>query len=163
MSIRVDLQRGDAVDRLRASGGFVYRPDAFATRFEETADGVRVWTRNAANAVDEVRGDRLFVAAGVLPERAPRSSIRSTSRIARSRCATAATSSCRCCNAGPADPDPATEPRHTLAQVFVEIVDPRVSAHTIHVQMYTYHDGFASTCASASADSRRHSIPSLED
>jgi len=42
-----------------------------------------------------------------------------------------------------ANPDPATEPRHTLAQLFVEIVDPRVSARTVHVQIYTYHDGFA--------------------
>jgi len=99
-------------------------------------------TYDAANAVDEVRGDRLFVAAGVLPsallvlDSLDRPDRPLTLRDSRhfflpmlQRWA--------------ADPDPATEPRHTLAQVFVEIVDPRVSAHTIHVQMYTYHDGFA--------------------
>jgi choline dehydrogenase-like flavoprotein len=43
----------------------------------------------------------------------------------------------------PADPDPSTEPRHTLAQLFIEIVQPEVSAHTVHVQIYTHNDGFA--------------------
>ena len=58
---------GDAVDRLGASPGFTYRPNACATRFQETADGVRLWIRDAAGELTELSGDRLFVAAGVLP------------------------------------------------------------------------------------------------
>lgn len=32
------------------------------------------------------------------------------------------------------------EPLHTLAQLFLEIVDPEVSPHTVHMQLYTYND-----------------------
>jgi choline dehydrogenase-like flavoprotein len=37
-------------------------------------------------------------------------------------------------------PKAAREPLHTLAQVFVEIMDPRVSRSTVHLQVYTYND-----------------------
>ena len=133
---------GDVVDRLRLSGGFTYVPDAYAIRFEENAIGVRLWTRSAAGEVTERSGDRLFVAAGVLPTAllvldsldrpdhplplrdSPQFFLPMLHRWA-------------------ADPDPSTEARHTLAQLFVEIVDPKVSAHTVHVQLYTHNDAYA--------------------
>ncbi len=34
----------------------------------------------------------------------------------------------------------ATEPLHTLSQLFLEILDPAVSANTVHLQLYTYND-----------------------
>jgi choline dehydrogenase-like flavoprotein len=36
--------------------------------------------------------------------------------------------------------DVAGEQLHTMAQVFIEILDPEVSPHTVHLQVYTYND-----------------------
>ncbi|MGB8356666.1 MAG: hypothetical protein WCD79_22400 [Chthoniobacteraceae bacterium] len=32
------------------------------------------------------------------------------------------------------------EPLHTLSQLFIEIFDPKVSPHTVHLQVYSYND-----------------------
>ncbi len=32
------------------------------------------------------------------------------------------------------------EPLHTLSQIFLEILDPKVSPHTVHLQLYSYSD-----------------------
>jgi choline dehydrogenase-like flavoprotein len=134
---------GDVVDRLRASPRFVYRAGRFATRFEEGADSVRLWTRSADGTVDELRGERLFVAAGVLP-----TALLVLDSLAREGRALTLRDSRHffvpMLQRWRADPDPATEPRHTLAQVFVEIADPRLTPNTVHVQIYTHNDGFAS-------------------
>ncbi len=42
-------------------------------------------------------------------------------------------------------PAVAQEPLHTLAQLFVEIVDEAVSANTVHLQLYTYNDLYDAT------------------
>ena len=39
--------------------------------------------------------------------------------------------------------DPAAEPRHSLVQLFWELMDPEVDPHLVHAQLYTYHDEFA--------------------
>jgi len=133
---------GDTVERLRASPGFTYRPNALAMRFEETADGVRLWTRDAAGELTELSADRLFVAAGVLP-----TALLVLDSLDQPDQTLALRDSRHfilpMLQRWSADPDPATEPRHTLAQLFVEIVDPRVAANTVHVQIYTHNDGFA--------------------
>ncbi len=139
---RLIFNASDVVDRLRAAPGFTYRPDACAIRFEETGDGVQLWTRAADGTVSTLRCDRLFVAAGVLPTALlvldsldePNYPL----RLKDSRHFFVPM-----LHRWAADPDPATEPRHTLAQLFVEIVDPRVCENTVHVQLYTHNDGFA--------------------
>ncbi|MDQ2963572.1 MAG: GMC oxidoreductase [Pseudomonadota bacterium] len=132
----------DVVDRLCASGGLTYRPDSYAIRFEENTDGVRLWTRNAKGEVTELRCDRLFAATGVLP-----TALLVLDSLDRPDCAITVKDSLHfflpMLHRWAADPDPATEPRHTLAQLFLELVDPRVSPHTVHVQVYTHNDGFA--------------------
>ena len=37
-------------------------------------------------------------------------------------------------------PGVSTEALHTLAQLFFEILDPAISPHTVHLQLYTYND-----------------------
>jgi hypothetical protein len=37
-------------------------------------------------------------------------------------------------------PDVEREARHTLAQVFLEVMDPRISPRTIHLQIYTFNE-----------------------
>lgn len=36
-----------------------------------------------------------------------------------------------------------TERLHTLSQLFIEVLDPRVSRHGVHLQLYTYNDFYA--------------------
>jgi len=132
----------DVVDRLGAADGFVYRPDSYAVRFSEGAGGVSVWTRGADGRVTEIKGERLFVAAGVLP-----TALLVLRSLERSDRAVSLLDSQHfllpMLHTWPANPDPSTEPRHTLAQLFIEIVEPDVSPHTVHVQIYTHNDGFA--------------------
>ena len=33
-----------------------------------------------------------------------------------------------------------TEPLYTLSQVFIELCNPRISRHTVHLQLYTYSE-----------------------
>jgi hypothetical protein len=139
---RLIFNAGDVVDRLRAGPGFAYRPDACAIRFEETDDGVQLWTRAADGTVSTLRCDRLFVAAGVLPTALlVLDSLDEPNYPLRLR--DSRHFFVPMLHRWSADPDPATEPRHTLAQLFVEIVDPRVCENTVHVQLYTHNDGFA--------------------
>ena len=43
----------------------------------------------------------------------------------------------------------AREPTHTLAQAFLELLDPRVSPYTVHLQVYTYNDLFRAALRNA--------------
>lgn len=36
--------------------------------------------------------------------------------------------------------DVTREPLHTLSQIFIEILDPEISSHTVHLQVYSYSD-----------------------
>ena len=133
---------GRVVDSLRAQPGFTYRPGAYAFRFEEDPSGVRLWTRGTGGEVTELRCDRLFVAAGVLP-----TALLVLDSLDRPDCTIPLRDSRHfflpLLHRWPANPDPSTEPRHTLAQIFLEIVDPRVCGRTVHVQLYTHNDTFA--------------------
>ena len=33
-----------------------------------------------------------------------------------------------------------TEPLYTLSQLFIELCNPQISRHTVHLQLYTYSD-----------------------
>jgi choline dehydrogenase-like flavoprotein len=139
---RLIFSAADVVDRLCASGRLRYRPDSYATRFAEDAGGVRLWVRNGAGELTELNAERLFVAAGVLPTAllVLRSLDKPDSTVPL---LDSQQFFLPLLHTWPADPDPSTEPRHTLAQLFIEIVQPEVSPHTVHVQVYTHNDGFA--------------------
>ena len=130
------------VDRLVAAGGLDYHPDAYALRFDEDATGVTVRVRSRDGATREHRGDRLFVAAGVLP---------STLLVLDSLDLAAQPVVIRdsahfflpMLHGWRSAVDPASAPRHTLAQLFVEIVDRAIAPTTVHAQIYTHNDLFA--------------------
>jgi choline dehydrogenase-like flavoprotein len=42
-----------------------------------------------------------------------------------------------------ASPNVQKEQLHTLCQAFIEILDPKVSSHTVHLQIYSYNDHLA--------------------
>ena len=131
------------IENLAESGKIDYRRGQYVIRFEETASGVRVWSRELPNRnMIEHTCERVFIAAGVL----------STAKIVLNSLG----------KEGDAilmkdsqhfflpmlqslwpQVDPATEPRHVLTQIFVEILDPSVSENTVHFQLYTHNDFYA--------------------
>lgn len=124
------------VDRMATAGGLTYRGGVVASGFAETADGVTVHA-----GTERFEGERLFIASGVLPT----TLLALSSLGLGNREVTIRDSQhfylpmLHGWSAG----DPATEPRHTLAQLFWEIDDPAVDAHLVHAQLYTYNDTYA--------------------
>lgn len=141
---------GSVLSRLREHERFTYRGGLHVTRFEEVGDSVRVFARSFDGGDGGVlgesvtlSGDRLFIGAGVLP----------TAQLVLG-------SLDRYDTAIPLKdsqhfylpmvqrwrprPDPAREALHTLTQVFVELIDPEIAAHTVHVQLYSHNDFYAS-------------------
>ncbi len=124
------------VDRMIAAGGLTYRSGVVARGFAETGDGVTVHAGS-----ERFEGERLFIACGVLPT----ALLALSSLGLGNREVTILDSQhfylpmLHGWSAG----DPATEPRHTLAQLFWEIDDPAVEAHLVHAQLYTYNDTYA--------------------
>jgi choline dehydrogenase-like flavoprotein len=132
-----------AIERLSRTGDIDYRRGQYVLRFEEHESGVRVWSRDLSSGTHtEHAGERVFIAAGVL----------STAKIVLNSLG----------KIGDAilmsdsqhfflptlqswwpRPNPAKEARHTLAQLFVEILDPAVSEHAVHFQLYTHNDSYA--------------------
>ncbi len=127
---------GDAVEKMAAAGTLRYQGGVIVQGFAEHGGGVTL-----ATSTGTFEAERLFIAAGVLP----------TTRLVLSalglvghevviqdsqhfylpmlhRWST---------------PDPAQEPRHTLAQAFWAIDAPEVERHVVHAQLYTYNDTYA--------------------
>jgi choline dehydrogenase-like flavoprotein len=136
------FRAADVVDRLVATGSVSYRPGTTALRFAADDTGVTVRVRSRDGAIGEIRGDRLFVAAGVLPTTLL--VLDSLDRVAEPvAIRDSAHFFLPLLHGWSTGVDPSTEPRHTLAQLFVEIVDPAIAATTVHTQVYTHNDLFA--------------------
>ena len=129
------------LDALLADSRFTYRPGVVVERVSEGDAGAEVAVRGLdGDALESVHADGVFVACGVF----------STARIvlaslgAQGKTVRAA-DNCyfllpllRYRNQKTA----AREPLHTLAQVFVEVLDPAVGPHVSHLQIYTYNELF---------------------
>ena len=133
---RLIFSADQALDALVATSGLEYRPGVLALRFEEDATGVTIHSSQGV-----IRGDRLFVGAGVLPT----ALITARSLGLTGQWLTIKDSAhfflpmLHGWSAG----DPVAEPRHSLVQLFWELLDPGVDPHLIHTQLYTYNDSFA--------------------
>ena len=122
---------------------FSYRPGHYVTRFEETSGQVRVFARNVnGDGEVEFTCDRLFVAGGVLPT--ARLVLNSIKRFDEPVLLKDSQHFyLPLLQSWWPRPDPADEAAHTLTQLFIEILDPSVDSHTVHVQLYTYNDLYA--------------------
>jgi len=131
------------VARLEREGGLTYLPSRHVTRFHEETEGVRLWSRDlASGATVEDTADRVFIAAGVLPS--ARLVLESLDRFDQP--VTLRDSQqffLPMLHRWWPRPDPVTEPRYALAQLFLEILDPAVAESTVHLQLYTYNDDYA--------------------
>lgn len=120
---------------------FTYRPGLVVERLEERGGGVLVsGTSVPSGEAVHLRGDKAFVGAGVLGS----ARLLLTSLDAYEQPVTMRDS---CYYLLPlvryeSAPGASTEARHTLAQAFIEVIDPTVSPYTVHLQIYTYNELF---------------------
>lgn len=115
-----------------------YRPGLAARRFVEKGGQVFVECEDATGGRTDLCFERLFVACGVLPTAAlvleslekfdttvmARDSQYFLVPLLRAH--------------GPRGME--TERLHTLSQIFLELIDPKVCNRTVHLQTYTYND-----------------------
>ena len=119
---------------------FHYRPGTTVRTVEENATGVAIQGIEAQGGEIRMQGDRVFVGAGVLGTAAVllRSlgwydsavKLRDSQYFLLPLLRVKGTS------------DVATERLHTLAQLFIEVLDRGISPYTIHLQTYTYNELF---------------------
>lgn len=127
------------LEQLRASPDFRYIPGVVLERVEERDSTVRLHTRRLEDGTRAaVTGERVYLACGPV----------STTRLLMASMELYDTPVTLQDSQYFLFPllrfkgvrDVRTEPLHTLAQAFVEILDPAVSPHTVHLQVYTYSD-----------------------
>jgi choline dehydrogenase-like flavoprotein len=124
------------LDRLRAAG-LTYESGLVAKRLTEGSDTVEVQTIRPDRSARVLQGRRVFVAAGVLntTEIMLRSmgwrdrpvSIKDSQYLLLPILQWRGVDAVR------------REPLHTMAQAFIELNDPEVSANTVHMQAYGYN------------------------
>jgi choline dehydrogenase-like flavoprotein len=131
---RTDLE----VARMTTDPRFDYRPGQVVERIEEVADHVTLQVCSTGGAPDTVRFERAFVATGVLSStRLGLMALGAYDQdvdLQDSQYFTAPLLRL------PPAPVSTTTSGVTLAQAFLEIDSPEVSANTVHVQIYGYSD-----------------------
>ena len=126
------------VQALAADGRLEYRPGTLVRRVSETGGEVRVTVEEAGGGGERVlSAERVFLAGGSLPTtrllmesagmRGQEVFLRDSQYFLLPLLGWAGV------------PEATVEQTHTLAQVFLEILDPAVSAHTVHLQVYGYN------------------------
>jgi choline dehydrogenase-like flavoprotein len=127
------------VDALRQNPNFTYYQGAVVDRVVEQAPGITLLARDVRTGEPlRFEGSRVFLACGVLPT----TKILLDSLDAYEQPVTLQDS---CYFLLPllqygATRDAAQERLHTLAQCFLEILDPEVCDQTVHLQVYTYNE-----------------------
>jgi choline dehydrogenase-like flavoprotein len=141
------------LERLRGNGAFTYRPGVVVEQLEDVSSQVEVRGRNLDGTGSfRMRADRVFVACGVL----------STARIMLASLDAYEQpihALDNCYFLLPlvryrGVPEAIRERLHTLAQVFIEIVDPALGPHRAHLQVYTYNELFQEEMARMMGPSR---------
>ncbi len=129
------------LEQLRGNGAFSYRPGVVVEHLAEVGSQVAVTGRDLEGSGSfALRADKVFVACGVL----------STARIMLASLDSyerAIHALDNCYFLLPlvryrSRPEAIQERLHTLAQVFIEVVDPAVGPHRAHLQVYTYNELF---------------------
>ena len=131
---------GQTLESLRKNERLTYRRGAFVTRFIEDSDSVRVRGHDPKNGTPfEFRGDRLMIACGVLPT--AQLVLGSLDRVGvELPLKDSQHFYLPMLHSWWPRPNPADEGLHTLTQLFVELIDPEIDAHTVHFQLYSHND-----------------------
>jgi choline dehydrogenase-like flavoprotein len=127
------------LDHLIRENKVTYLHGQVAEKVESSAGGVTIHTRNVGSRVAETfRAERVFVGAGVLPT----ASLALQSLDGFNTPVTLLDSQyfiypfLRFAQTAGVE----RETLHSLAQLFLEIDDPRVSRHLVHIEVFTYSD-----------------------
>ncbi len=124
---------------LRTNPRFHYQPGVLVERFSENAGGVRIEARSLADgSALTYEGSRLFSGAGVLPT--AKLFLESTQSYGQKLSVLDSQYFLLPMLRYAGAPGAAKEELHTLAQAFIEIFDERISANSVHLQVYTYND-----------------------
>ncbi len=131
---------GHTVDQWASDANFEYLPGHVVQRIDETKDGVRLHTATNEGGTAILEGERVYVGGGVLSTTALmlRSldvydrpvTLRESHYFLLPMLRMAGVRGFERGNL------------HTLAQLFLEVMDDRISPNTIHLQTYTYNDLF---------------------
>ena len=130
------------VETMRRQEGFTYLPGFVVQDVEESANGVRVHAVDGRGEAEVIDGDRVFLAAGALSSAAVM--LRSFRSHDQAQVQTVTFKESQYFLlpmlrlAGV--PGFSRADVHTLAQMFVEVMDQALSPSTIHLQAYTYND-----------------------
>lgn len=131
------------LDHLVRAGQVTYVRDVVVDALEETGEGVTIKAHGRhSGAAVSFAADTVFVGAGVL----------STARIMLNSLPAGDLSLTMRDSqyfllpllGRHAAPDIERTGAHTLAQLFIEIFDPQLGPHPVHLQVYTYNDLYAS-------------------
>ena len=132
---------GDTLDKLRSNRGFTYRPGIVVQRVSESSSHVELSGVTAdGDKPFSMSVERAFLACGVF----------STARILLASLDAFGETLHAVDNCYFLVPllryrrqkGVASEPLHTLAQVFLELHDPAIGPQTVHLQVYTYNELF---------------------
>ena len=127
------------LERLRENSAFTYRAGVVVEQLEEVSSQVEVMGRNLDGAGSfRMRADKVFVACGVLST----ARILLTSLEAYGQPIHALDN---CYFLLPlmryrSRPEALGERLHTLAQVFIEVLDPAIGSRRAHLQVYSYNE-----------------------
>jgi choline dehydrogenase-like flavoprotein len=129
------------LEKLRRNTAFTYRPGVVVEQVVEAASRVEVVGRNLEDGEGfRMSADKVFLACGVLSS--ARIMLASLDAFDHPIYALD-----NCYFLLPlvryrGQPDALDEKLHTLAQAFIEVLDPAVGPHRAHLQVYTYNDLF---------------------
>jgi hypothetical protein len=137
-----------SLPQLKQLGEFRYQPDVVVRAVEERAGGVRIsGYHRVTRAPLEFEAERVYLAAGVIAT----TGILLRSLQAYDRPVSISDSQYFLLPSalGKRIPNVRHEPLHALSQLYVEILDPAVSAHAVHLQVYSYNDFIGRIVANA--------------
>jgi len=129
------------LERLSANRAFTYRAGVVVEQLTEIGSQVEVTGRTLDdNQAFQIRADKVFLACGVLST----ARVMLTSLDAFDHPVHAVDN---CYFLLPliryrSQPGVVDEPHYTLAQVFIELLDPAIGPQTAHLQIYTYNELF---------------------
>jgi choline dehydrogenase-like flavoprotein len=128
-----------SLPRLKQLGEFRYQPDVVVRVVEERGGAVRIsGYHRVTRAPLEFEAERVYLAAGVIAT----TGILLRSLQAYDQPVSIADSQYFLLPSalGKRIPNVRSEALHALSQLYVEISDPAVSAHAVHLQVYSYND-----------------------
>jgi choline dehydrogenase-like flavoprotein len=126
------------VQEFRHDKHFTYHPDVVVTRVEETNDEavVRGYHRLTGKPI-EIKAEHVYLGCGVIPTTAIL--LRSLSSYDTTLLMKDSQYFVLPAILGTGIAKTAGKSLYTLSQLFIEILDPKIGAHTIHLQVYPSH------------------------